>query len=234
MDKTRNYSLVVISDTHCLHDRLHIPTCDFLIHCGDFSHLGRPQEVNDFFEWFVNQTQASHRICIPGNHEITLDPGHDGYNEGVREIVRSYENDCHYLVNRHITLDGLKIFGSPVSRKCGNWGWGLSETDMAKTLDLYMPQSIDIVVTHGPGYMMQDWVPHRGGEHTGSHVLLDRVTQSEAILHLCGHIHPGRGFRQNNHILHANASCIDDYYKVMPDTMMIEIEEGNVSNYGFK
>lgn len=40
--------LVVISDTHGQHDKLTIPECDVLIHCGDFTPDGKYNHVRDF------------------------------------------------------------------------------------------------------------------------------------------------------------------------------------------
>ena len=42
---------VVISDTHNLHDGLEIPDGDVLIHCGDFTDMGKLHEIEAFNNW---------------------------------------------------------------------------------------------------------------------------------------------------------------------------------------
>lgn len=230
MDDTRNYTIVVISDTHCQHDRLYIPTCDFLFHCGDFTHIGRPVEVEDFFKWMSNQDQATHKVVIAGNHDFTLDDGHRQFYQPTKDMIKLYQN-VHYLEDESITLDGLSIFGSPASPVFGNWGFGVTEKEMAERCEL-IPPDTDVVLTHGPAHMVLDYVPYRGGVNTGSNVLHRYLQERNVKMHLCGHIHPGRGSQMNNGVLHVNAACVDDNYQIMNGIMMIEIEQGVITHHG--
>ena len=43
------------------------------MHCGDFTDLGKEDEVTDFNEW-VGELPYKHKIIICGNHEISFDP----------------------------------------------------------------------------------------------------------------------------------------------------------------
>ncbi len=53
--------LVCISDTHNQHDALQLPGGDVLIHAGDFTGMGRVQEVEAFAKWFGAQSHP-HKI----------------------------------------------------------------------------------------------------------------------------------------------------------------------------
>src|ERR1700754_524117 len=66
--------IVHISDTHGKHKNVTIPECDILICSGDISPLGQKHSIDEFLKWFGNQTQATHRIFISGNHDRSLDP----------------------------------------------------------------------------------------------------------------------------------------------------------------
>ena len=55
---------VVISDTHCLHSMLEIPSGDVLLHCGDFTNLGLYGEVDDFFQYLINNCDGIFKYII--------------------------------------------------------------------------------------------------------------------------------------------------------------------------
>jgi Icc-related predicted phosphoesterase len=45
--------IVHISDTHSRHRLLHdLPSANVIVHSGDVSWAGKPEEVMDFIEWF--------------------------------------------------------------------------------------------------------------------------------------------------------------------------------------
>jgi hypothetical protein len=46
---------VFISDSNNKRNWLELPEGDFLIHAGDFSGRGRPEEVVTFMQWFSKQ-----------------------------------------------------------------------------------------------------------------------------------------------------------------------------------
>lgn len=60
--------IVAISDTHNRHNRITIPECDVLIHCGDYSSMGYEHEIINFYKW-LNIQKTKRIISIQGNHE---------------------------------------------------------------------------------------------------------------------------------------------------------------------
>jgi 3',5'-cyclic AMP phosphodiesterase CpdA len=63
---------VFISDTHSMHRQLQLPKGDVLIHTGDFSMIGRQDEIEDFSDW-LGTLDFKHKIVVSGNHEVTFD-----------------------------------------------------------------------------------------------------------------------------------------------------------------
>ena len=42
---------VCISDTHGKHRQINVPDGDVLLHAGDITNMGEPQQLEDFAEW---------------------------------------------------------------------------------------------------------------------------------------------------------------------------------------
>ena len=65
--------IVIISDTHGLHDDLPPIEGDLLIHCGDF------EQTSALDTWFFN-LEFENKIVIPGNHD------HDAAEKHAEEL----------------------------------------------------------------------------------------------------------------------------------------------------
>lgn len=62
--------ITVISDTHSKHNQLtkDLPGGDLILHSGDFSTIGRMNELKEFCKWF-DQTDYTNKVFIAGNHK---------------------------------------------------------------------------------------------------------------------------------------------------------------------
>ncbi|HUA15718.1 MAG TPA: metallophosphoesterase [Verrucomicrobiae bacterium] len=60
--------IVLISDTHGLHNSIPIPNGDVLIHAGDLSPSGTDREISDAARW-LGSLPHRHKIAIAGNHD---------------------------------------------------------------------------------------------------------------------------------------------------------------------
>ena len=97
----RSINIVIISDTHGRHDALSIPDGDILIHAGDFTGRGRPEEVSAF-NAFLAKLPHRHKIVIAGNHDFLF--------EGEPALACSLLTDCIYLEDEGITdLSGYAV-----------------------------------------------------------------------------------------------------------------------------
>ena len=134
-----------ISDTHnrqrepsstYKHADLHdLPDGDVLIHTGDFTNKGTPQEITDFATWISKQSKYKHCIVIAGNHDIGLAPSGDLNEnksrvpvddpEAVRKAKETLMQSCTYLEDSAVNLYGYKVYGSPYSPEFGH-GWAFN------------------------------------------------------------------------------------------------------------
>ena len=71
---------VCVSDTHNLHGTLPtLPQGDVLLHAGDFTMRGKPEEVQRFAEWWHAQPHPQ-KVVIAGNHDFCLEGDAVGHN----------------------------------------------------------------------------------------------------------------------------------------------------------
>lgn len=240
--------IVALSDTHTKHGLLTIPECDVLVHAGDFSFGGEFFEVRDFYYWLLNQP-AKHKVLIAGNHEETFDSTHKSYNTSCRNIiVKSNDDNIHYLENSSIEIDGIKFYGTPWTPWFHDWGFnGLEGADApfrfgGGTLleDVYgdIPNDIQVLICHGPPYGIHDLTLGSDNNRKGSIVmrkLLESNKFSRLKLYLCGHIHEARGHEECNGVHYCNVSSLGRDYKTVQQPVVINLDENGsvISIQGF-
>jgi predicted MPP superfamily phosphohydrolase len=103
--------IVAISDTHTKHNLIdHLPSADILLHCGDFAHRCKTEDhIKKFNEWLGTLKQYRYKIVIAGNQEYI-------FNKMTRdEIQKRLLTNCIYLQDSECTVEGIRIYGSPVS-----------------------------------------------------------------------------------------------------------------------
>lgn len=108
------------------------------------------------------------------------------------------------LINEGINIDGLKIWGSPVTPLYGG-AFGLISPGDRTRLFARIPDDTDILVTHGPPYGILDVAPG-SGIHSGCTELLDAVLRFRPRLHVFGHIHGAGGIFTTEHTTFVNAA----------------------------
>ena len=163
--------ILIISDTHSKHNQ--IPSkyllntdgsIDAIIHCGDVSSIGRKHEIVDFLEWY-SKLPFKHKIFIAGNHDFFFDYDWKPYTvagqirfgglyaglhtkEEVEETLALYPQ-VTYLNDTSVEIDGVKIFGSPVTSWFHDWAFNREPNDIIKHWAL-IPSDTNIICTHGP------------------------------------------------------------------------------------
>jgi Icc-related predicted phosphoesterase len=207
-----------ISDTHNKHNQLNglLPGGDLLIHSGDISSLGRQSEVERFVKWFNGIDNYTNKVFIAGNHDMTFDReillrDKLAYFEGKTE----YDTECaegkpkwleellgihlrpnvFYLENSGIDIEGIKIWGSPITPSFG-YGWAFNKDRGYDINEIWnrIPNDTDIVITHGPIHSYCDRTD-RGGLNVGCEQLYHRLNEVKPQLHFSGHIHEAYGYR---------------------------------------
>jgi hypothetical protein len=205
-----------ISDTHNKHNQLNgkLPGGDLLIHSGDISSIGRESEVKRFVKWFNEIDNYRYKVFIAGNHDLSFESEILFRNksehfdrvtyEGLASVGKpqwldvlltsDLNSNVFYLENSFVELDGIKIWGSPISPSFG-YGWAFNEDrgeNISKVWD-GIPNDTDIVITHGPIYGYRDKT-YRTYENVGCADLLHKLNEVKPHLHFSGHIHEDYGY----------------------------------------
>lgn len=190
--------LVLLSDTHELHREVEVPSGDILIHAGDFTMFSKSASaIADFDDW-LGELPHRHKLVVPGNHEFFLssDPGR-----------RSLISHAQVLINEGVKIDGLRIWGSPVTPQYGGAFGMISARDRARHWSM-IPE-VDVLVTHGPPYQILDSSAERS-YHGGDPELLEAVKRISPLIHVFGHIHPGYGQRVVGNTTFVNCALLTD------------------------
>lgn len=206
--------LVAISDTHGKHHQLQLPEGDTLIHAGDISMKGGEDEVDSFLEWF-GQQPFKHKIVIAGNHDFYFErtPEH--------EILNRIPGNIVYLNDSGITIEGLRIWGSPVSPWFFNWAFNRHRGDPIKRHWELIPGETDILITHGPVFRTLD--RNNKGQHVGCKDLFGRVNEIQPQVHICGHIHEAYGTITRSGTRFVNASVVNSQYEMANPPVVFEL-----------
>ena len=197
---------VAISDTHCRHHNLRLPKGDVLLHAGDICYKGQKDEVVDFLKWF-SQQPFQYKIFIAGNHDFFLE------SAKASEIEKLIPENVTYLNDSSITIEGLKIWGSPVTPWFFNWAFNRHRGEEIKTHWDLIPADTAVLLTHGPVLGIHDMVIN--SQRVGCRDLLDKVKDIKPRVHVCGHIHEGYGTLQKFGVKFINASVLNESYELV-------------------
>jgi Icc-related predicted phosphoesterase len=174
--------LVLLSDTHELHREVEVPDGDVLIHAGDLTMFSKSlRAIEDFNDW-LGELPHPHKIVVPGNHEFFLE---------ADPARRSLLSNATLLVNEGIEIEGLRLWGSPVTTLYGG-AFGMSSAEDRRRLYAQIPESTDVLITHGPPHGILDSAS-ASAFHSGCRELFDAVMRVRPKLHVFGHIHGAHG-----------------------------------------
>jgi len=235
--------LTAISDTHNKHKNLtnDLPGGDILIHSGDFTSIGRESEVKDFVKWFNSIDNYTYKFFIAGNHDLTFqseklyrlksewfdrkvydDDGIDGKPQWLIDILETGLNpNVFYLENSYITIDDIKIWGSPFSPRFGrDWAFNVDRGHDAQTIWNTIPSDTDIVITHSPIYGYCDRT-YNTSESVGCADLYHKLYEIKPYLHFCGHVHEAYGYKETNwggYTFNGSSCSLEYFYQNKPIT----------------
>jgi Icc-related predicted phosphoesterase len=175
---------VAMADTHGYHRDLAIPDGDVLIHAGDLTGRGSRGQVEEALAW-LKSLPHRHKVLIAGNHDFLYE------NEPQLAQALTNEAGIVYLLDSEVTLEGLRIWGSPWQPRFFDWAFNLDRGEPLDAKWRLIPQGIDVLVTHGPPRGFGDRV--YSGERVGDERLLAHLQRVQPKVHLFGHIHEDRG-----------------------------------------
>ncbi|WP_092020940.1 metallophosphatase domain-containing protein [Marinobacter zhejiangensis] len=209
--------LVVISDTHGMHEKIpHIPDGDVLIHAGDSMGKGTLEQLEALNEWLGRQPHR-HKILVAGNHDWCFQ---DDPEEARRRVTNAI-----YLEDSGTEIEGIRFWGSPWTPVFFDWAFNLPRGDALAERWAAIPDNTDVLITHGPPMNILDKVGERfGGQHVGCEALAERLTQLKLRAHLFGHIHESYGREEIGRCLYVNASTCNGQFK--PDNEPVVVDVG--------
>jgi Icc-related predicted phosphoesterase len=191
--------IICISDTHNLHKNLKVPDGDMLIHAGDMTCVGGIDEIKEFNEW-LGTLPHRHKIVIAGNHDL--------YFEEEPAKAKMLITNAVYLEDSGVTIEGIKIWGSPISPSYQNWAFNRERGEEIKEHWDMIPEDTDILITHCPPFGILDFDPE--GRPKGCEELLKIVQQRvKPLLHVFGHLHDAHGQVKIGETLFVNASIVN-------------------------
>lgn len=232
--------ITAISDTHNRHKHLTskglgdtLPEGDLLIHGGDLTGQGLKGEVLDILKWF---TEVANRytygvVFIAGNHDRSFDPKFnlESMTEKplwLQEALNSLPSNVQYLENNSVTINGIKIWGSPITPWFHGDRWAFNKhrgPDIKEVWDT-IPDDTDIVVTHGPVYGKLDFTTY-DKLYVGCHELEKKLYEVKPKIHISGHIHEGYGMTYDEFTTYYNASICTLGYEPTNQPTIIELED---------
>ena len=206
--------IVVISDTHGQHAKLKLPKGEVLVHAGDLTLTGNKTDTLRFLNWFGKQ-DFQHKIFVAGNHDFFFE------KESTAQIEKIIPPGITYLKDSGTTVNGLSVWGSPVTPWFQNWAFNRQPGDDIKRHWNLIPSGTDILITHGPVYGTLD--QNAEGQHIGCKDLLQKVKEIQPAVHLFGHIHESYGISVKYRVKFMNASVLNERYQLVNKPLELEL-----------
>jgi Icc-related predicted phosphoesterase len=204
--------IVLISDTHGLHRELAVPAGDLLIHAGDITTNSKPDWMYRHFDIWLGELPHRHKIVIPGNNDYLLEDPKE------RKVI----TNAIMLVDSGVEIEGLKIWGSPVTPLYGG-AFGKSRPEDREKLWASIPEGLDILVTHTPPFAILDHsLP--SGPREGCPYLFAEVFRARPRLHVFGHIHAGYGTLRTDDTVFVNASLLSDDGRLSRKPLVVDFQ----------
>ncbi len=142
--------ITFISDTHYQHHNLSLGSGELLIHCGDFTRKGALADVASFAN-YISLQDFNTKIVIAGNHDFCFE---DKRQHEAEKLLT--DNGIIYLNDSGISIEGIKIWGSPVQPEFFDWAFNRKRGAEIQTHWKLIPDDTDILLTHGPAFGLLD------------------------------------------------------------------------------
>lgn len=196
--------IVALSDTHTKHAQLKIPdTGEILVHAGDYSYQGTVPETASFLDWFAAQPQK-YKVLVPGNHDRLFE------EKPTLASEMCVERNIILLDNGYADIDGLVLYGCPMTPMYGDWAFMLTHWE-SKDYWERVTKRMDVLISHGPPHKILDRVP--GGRFVGCPYHGEAIERLKPDVAIFGHIHlcGGQEFHKDGTSYYNVAVCDERY-----------------------
>ncbi len=204
---------VAISDTHCRHHHLQLPKGDVLLHAGDVTLRGLRSELLDFLLWFGHQPHR-YKIFIGGNHDFCLEKMAPDVLQGLLPPGVVYLNDSR------ATIEGIHIWGSPVTPFHHNWAFNRHRGAHIRRHWQRIAAGTDVLLTHTPPFGILDQLVSE--KSNGDKDLLETVRNLRPSIHVFGHIHEAYGSMVKSPTRFYNCSLLNEQYELVNKPITFE------------
>jgi uncharacterized protein len=152
---------------------------DVVIGAGDFA------SVHEGLEETIDALAAidTPTILVPGNNETV---------DALREAASSWDA-ARVLHGEATVIEGVEFFGLGAGVPTTPWDWSFDLSDEEAEGELRSCPAGAVLVVHSPPHGHCD--RSSGGDHLGSHAILDAIATKQPPLAVCGHIHEAWGER---------------------------------------
>jgi len=207
--------VVLISDTHGFEPK--VPDGDILIHAGDLTSKGTHNQISAAGSW-LRSLPHKYKIVIAGNHDFL-------FERNQADALSMLGSGFVYLENSSVTIEGIKIYGSPVTPRFYDWAFNVDRGEPLRKYWDTIPEDTDILVTHGPPKGVLDQASASMNTfHCGCEELLLALKRIHPKIHVFGHIHGGHGKHEMSYGTTCyNASMVDEAYKIGPEAFTVEL-----------
>jgi predicted phosphodiesterase len=216
--------IVCLADTHGRHQAIPVPEGDVLVHAGDLTMRGDERELAACVAWLVG---------LPHPHKVVIAGNHDWLFERQGTLAREMLAAVTYLQDSGVTIDGLRVWGSPWQPWFMDWAFNLRRGGPLRAKWNLIPEGTEVLVTHGPPHGILDqiagFLPRAlggvtgRGEHVGCEELRAAVGRLRPRLHVFGHIHEGYGREERNGTTFVNASSCDAAYRPVNAPVVVDL-----------
>ena len=167
----------------------------------------------EFYPW-VEKQPVDNCVFIGGNHDWIFDSSF---------AIPKMPDKLHYLCDNEVTINGLRIYGTPQQPIFLNWAFNRTEEQLEKYFD-NIPEGLDILLSHTAPYKIMDVVDiqNRKGNF-GCKILRDKIKEKKPRFVVFGHFHGCYGIEKEEETIYVNCSIIDEKYKMKKKPIYIEV-----------